>query len=77
MVLQESLRVIVTGLVLGVAAAVGLTRLLAGLLYEVRPADPATIIGVVLLLLGVGVIAALIPARRAAKVDPMVALRYE
>jgi putative ABC transport system permease protein len=77
MVLKESMTVIVAGLALGVGAAIGLTRILTGLLFEVTPNDPTTIGAVVLILLGVGVAAAFLPARRAAKVDPMVALRYE
>jgi len=77
MVLTESLGVIVIGLMLGVAAALALTRLLGSLLFEVRPGDPVTYGGVVVLLLAVGLLAALLPARRAANVDPMVALRCE
>jgi putative ABC transport system permease protein len=77
MVLRECLGVIVIGLIVGVAAALALTRLLGALLFEVRPGDPVTYGGVVVLLLAVGLLAALLPARRAANVDPMVALRCE
>jgi putative ABC transport system permease protein len=77
MVLWESFRVISFGLLLGIGAAFALTRLLGNLLFEVRPADPATFASVVGLLLLIGLAAAFFPARRAANVDPMVALRCE
>jgi ABC-type antimicrobial peptide transport system permease subunit len=65
------------GIAIGIAGALALTRLLGSLLYGVRPTDPTTIGEVVVLLAGVAVAASLIPAWRAMKVDPMVALRYE
>jgi ABC-type antimicrobial peptide transport system permease subunit len=65
------------GLALGVAGAFGLTRLLKSLLVGVTPTDPATFAVVSILLAAVALMACLIPARRAMRVDPIVALRYE
>jgi putative ABC transport system permease protein len=77
MVLRRSLFVTLVGLVIGLTAAMGLTRLLISLLYGVSPTDPITFAGVTLLIGLVTVIASYLPARRATRVDPMVALRYE
>lgn len=77
LVMGEGLFLTLIGVGIGIVAALGLTRLLAGLLYEVRPRDPLTFACLSLLLALVGLLAAYIPAYRAAKVDPMVALRYE
>jgi putative ABC transport system permease protein len=65
------------GVATGVCGAFGLTRFLSGLLYEVRPRDAISFLSVSLLLMAVALLACYIPARRASKVDPMVAFRYE
>ena len=62
---------------LGIAGALALTHLMASLLFEVKPRDPATLAGVAILLALVALAACYIPARRAMRVDLMVALRYE
>jgi putative ABC transport system permease protein len=77
MVVRQALGLALAGAGLGVAGAFGLTRLLSGLLYSVRPTDPLTLALVTLVLLAVSALAGYIPARRATKIDPIVALRYE
>jgi predicted permease len=77
MVLGQSLKLVLTGLALGVAASLALAHLMTGFLYGVTATDPLTFIAVGLLLIAVGVVAGYFPARRAARVDPMVALRSE
>jgi len=77
LIVREGMVPAVTGMVSGLAAALALTRLMVGLLYGVRPADPWTLVAVSLALGGVALLASYVPARRATKVDPMIALRYE
>jgi putative ABC transport system permease protein len=77
LVLSNGLATTVFGIALGVGAALALTRYLQSLLFEVTPTDPATFAGVAILFLAVAFAACYIPARRAMRVDPMEALRYE
>jgi predicted permease len=77
MVLRQGLTLAVAGAAVGFVCALIVSHLMAGLLYGVRPTDPATFAAVALLLIGVAALACYIPARRAIQVDPLVALRYE
>jgi predicted permease len=77
MVLREGLGLAIAGAAVGLVCALIVSRLMAGLLYGVQPTDPLTFAGVVLLLVGVALFACYIPARRALRVDPMIALRFE
>jgi putative ABC transport system permease protein len=77
LVLKEALRLTALGVGLGLIGAFAATRVLRSLLFEVKPTDPATFICLSLLLTLVALLASYIPARRATKVDPLVALRYE
>jgi predicted permease len=77
MVLRDSLTPVVIGSAVGIGAAIVGARLIAALLYGVTPTDPLTFGGVVVILLGAAVVASVVPASRAARVDPVVALREE
>src|SRR5262249_20725364 len=77
MVLGQSLRLVAIGVAAGIAGALGLTRLLSGLLFGVKATDPAVFAGAALLFAAVAVFASYLPAYRAAKVDPIIALRDE
>jgi putative ABC transport system permease protein len=75
LVARETIPMVLVGLVIGLGAALGLARLVQSMLYQVAPNDPATYVGVAAVLALVALVAALVPARRAARVDPCVALR--
>ena len=77
MVLGRGLATAVAGTTIGLVGSLLLTRTMRSLLYEISPADPATLAGVALLLILVVILSSYIPARRATRVDPMVALRHE
>ena len=77
MVIGQGMRIVLIGLAVGMIGAVGLSRLLQGFLFEIKPSDPTTFVAVSFILLAVALFACWLPARRAARVDPMVALRME
>jgi predicted permease len=77
LILGAGVKTTLLGVAIGIAAAIGLTRLMTGMLYGVSATDPLTFAGVAVLLVTVALLACYIPARRAMRVDPMVALRYE
>lgn len=71
------LKLTLIGIVVGVGLALGLTQLISRFLFGVKPTDPSTYAAVALVLTAVALLASYVPARRASKVEPMVALRYE
>jgi len=77
LVMKDGVKLGLLGIVLGLAGSIALTRLMVSVLFEVKPTDPATLIGVALLLAAVAMLACYIPARRALNIHPMTALRRE
>jgi putative ABC transport system permease protein len=77
MIIGQGTKLVLIGVAIGLAGALGLTRFLSGLLYGVKPSDPLTLVAVSALLMAVALLASYIPARQAAKVDPMAALRQD
>ena len=77
MVTKLGLKLTMIGVIVGIVLSIGLTRLISEFLVGVKPTDPLTYAAVAILLISVALLACYIPARRATKVDPMVALRYE
>jgi predicted permease len=77
MIVGQAMKLAVAGIVIGLGAAFGLTRLMATLLYDVKPTDPLVFGSVAFLLASVALLASYLPARRAVRVDPLIALRYE
>jgi putative ABC transport system permease protein len=77
LIVGQGMRMAAVGVAIGIGGAFGLTRLMSSLLFDIKAFDPLTIAAIALLLVAVAFVACWVPARRAAKVDPMIALRYE
>ncbi len=77
LVIGHGMKLFIAGLVIGTLASIAMTRLMKGLLFNVSATDPGTFAGVTSLLMIVALLACYLPARRAIRVDPMVALRYD
>jgi ABC-type antimicrobial peptide transport system permease subunit len=77
MVVRQGLTLVVIGLVIGVGGALAAGRVLSAYLYETAPRDPIIFAGVAAVFIAAGIVACLIPARRATRVDPLIALRAE
>ena len=77
MILRKGLGLVSAGMGIGLLASFALTRLMSSQIWGVSATDPWTFSGVVAVVLGVGVVACIVPARRATQVDPLIALRYE
>ncbi len=77
LVMRQGIGAVVIGVAVGVVAALALTRLMASLLFGVKPTDPLTFLSVAVILTCVALAASYIPARRAMRTDPLVALRHE
>jgi putative ABC transport system permease protein len=77
MILRQGLRLTLVGVMLGVAGTAALTRMLSSLLYDISPTDPLTLAFVSFILIGIALVASYLPARRAARIDPIIPLRHE
>jgi predicted permease len=77
LVLRESMLLVIAGIAIGIAGALGAGRFVASQLFGLEPTDPATMMGAMVVMLAVSAAAGYLPARRATRVDPMIALRYE
>ncbi|HEX7362967.1 MAG TPA: ABC transporter permease [Bryobacteraceae bacterium] len=77
LILRQGLAPVLIGLTIGIAASFGVDRLLASLLFGISPTDPLAVTGVIVLIAGIAAFAAYLPARRATRIDPAIALRYE
>jgi ABC-type transport system, involved in lipoprotein release, permease component len=77
LVIKQGIAITLIGIIVGLFVALGVMRIVSGMLYQVTATDPVTFIGVAVLLIVVAVLACYLPAHRATKIDPLKALRYE